>query len=612
MSFTNSVATYLGTSSAGGTFTAVSASDLYIDSGATLTAGAAGDALLLSAANRFINNAGSGAVQLTGGGRFLIYSQNPNNDTFGNLDSHNTAVWNTIYPNAVSVSGDRYVFAYQPVISVTSNSLLKTYGADDTSAVAADYTITGLQAGIANAYLGDTSANVYSGTPSLSSSGASASANVGGGPYTIDLSAGSFAATDGYALSLNPVGSLTVAPASLVYTANPAAKTYGSATPVLSGTVTGFVLGQTLQQETTGTAVFTSNTTAPSDVGSYAIAGSGLTVTSTNYVSTIAQAAGNTTALTINPATLTYLANATSQTYGTANTGLSGTVSTGFVLGQTQASATVGTLSFNSSPTASSNVGYYAITGSGLTADNGDYIFVQAAANASALTITPATLTYTANPVSRAAGTDNPSFSGAVSGFVNGETQSSATSGLLSFITTAQTSSPAGSYPIFGTGLSASNYVIVQAATNLAALTITDAPAPLTMTNPSPPALTLTSFITSNQAATSQLGVSVTSYQIPNVGAGSQAAANVGSGAGSTGQASSNAQGGSDPPSSTDLATDFVVASLEGGAPANKTRGNSSIVIPGLLQAESGRTQTAATIGNDISWPAWGNAALWQ
>ena len=238
---------------------------------------------------------------------------------------------------------------------------------------------------------------------------------------------------------------------------------------------------------------------------------------------------------------------------------------------------------------------------------------MQATANATALTITPATLTYTANPVSRASGTDNPSFSGAVSGFVNGETQSSATSGLLSFITTAQTSSPAGSYPIFGTGLSAPNYIFVQAATNLSALTIIDTPPPPPpITNPSPPALTLTSFITSSQATASQSGATTTSYQISNIGAGSQTGTNLGTGAGSTGQASSSAQGGSDPPSSTDLATDFVVASLEGGPATSKTRGNSSIVIPGLLQAESGRTQTAATIGNDISWPAWGNAALWQ
>ena len=67
---------------------------------------------------------------------------------------------------------------------------------------------------------------------------------------------------------------------------------------------------------------------------------------------------------------------------------------TGFVNGQTLADATTGTLSFTTTATATSNVGTYAINGSGLTADNGNYVFVQAAGNATALTVNPATLTY--------------------------------------------------------------------------------------------------------------------------------------------------------------------------------------------------------------------------
>ena len=52
---------------------------------------------------------------------------------------------------------------------------------------------------------------------------------------------------------------------------------------------------------TTGTAVFHSTTTTTSSPGSYAINGSGVTVTSPNYSSTLVQAPGNATALTINP-----------------------------------------------------------------------------------------------------------------------------------------------------------------------------------------------------------------------------------------------------------------------------------------------------------------------
>ena len=160
----------------------------------------------------------------------------------------------------------------------------------------------------------------------------------------------------------------------------------------------------------------------------------GLTANNGNY--NFVQAAGNATALNITPATLTYTANAVSQSYGTAIPSLSGAVS-GFVLGQTQGTATTGTLSFNTAATQASNVATYAITGLGLTANNGNYNFVQAAGNATALNITPATLTYTANAVSQSYGTAIPSLSGAVSGFVLGQTQGTATTGTLSFNTAA-------------------------------------------------------------------------------------------------------------------------------------------------------------------------------
>ena len=202
---------------------------------------------------------------------------------------------------------------------------------------------------------------------------------------------------------------LNITPATLTYTANAVNQSYGTAIPSLSGTVTGFVLGQTQATATNGTLSFNTAATQASNVGTYAINGSGLTATNNNY--SFVQAAGNATALNITPATLTYTANAVNQSYGTAIPSLSGTV-TGFVLNQTQATATTGTLSFNTAATQASNVGTYAINGSGLTATNGNYTFVQAAGNATALTITPATLTYTANAVSQSYGTAIPTSAG--------------------------------------------------------------------------------------------------------------------------------------------------------------------------------------------------------
>jgi hypothetical protein len=91
---------------------------------------------------------------------------------------------------------------------------------------------------------------------------------------------------------------------------------------------------------------------------------------------------------TINAATLTYTANPANMIYGSAVPGLSGSVG-GFVGGDTQASATTGTLAFTTPATSSSSVGLYAINGSGLTANNGNYTFVQAGVNATALSILP-------------------------------------------------------------------------------------------------------------------------------------------------------------------------------------------------------------------------------
>ncbi len=136
------------------------------------------------------------------------------------------------------------------------------------------------------------------------------------------------------------------------------------------------------------TAAFTdtnANPAVPVTVAGLSLGGS----EATNYSLTEPSLTG-----AINPATLTYAATAASQPYGSANTSFAGTV-TGFVYSDTQSSATAGALAFTSATTPVSPVGSYAITGSGLTASN--YTFVQASANASALTIVLAGGTYSGN-----------------------------------------------------------------------------------------------------------------------------------------------------------------------------------------------------------------------
>jgi filamentous hemagglutinin family protein len=449
--------------------------DLTLAPGASISSyGASGDTIVLATSGNFINNSGAGSSTLSAGNgnSWKIYSAGPGADVFGGLDSGNKAIWDTDFATTVRVSqtGNRYVFAYQPLLSVSANNISKTYGADASASLAGSFTVLGVQPGVAGAFLGDTAADAYSGTATLASAGAAASANVG--RYAIVINAANITAMDGYALSGSSGASVTVNPATLTYTANAASRIYGAATPALGGTVTGFVNGDTQASATSGTLAFASTATAASGVGSYAVNGLGLSAS--NYV--FVQAAGNATALTINPATLTYVANSANRLYGAPNPTLSGMV-TGFVNGDTLKSATTGTLAFATSATVNSNVGNYSVTGSGLNAAN--YVFVQANANASALTVNPATLTYVANAASRIDGQANGAFSGSVAGFVNGDTLTSATKGTLNFTSAATAGSDVGVYAIAGSGLTAGNYTFIQAAGNASALTIN--PATLTI-----------------------------------------------------------------------------------------------------------------------------------
>jgi hypothetical protein len=127
--------------------------------------------------------------------------------------------------------------------------------------------------------------------------------------------------------------------------------------------------------------------TASASAGSYTVIG---TINDANYQG------GATNTLVINAGTLTYTANAASMTYGSAVPVLSGSV-TGFVGTDNQGNATTGTLTFTTTVTSSSDVGGYAINGAGLTANNGNYTFVQATGNPTALTINalPVNLTGT-------------------------------------------------------------------------------------------------------------------------------------------------------------------------------------------------------------------------
>jgi sugar lactone lactonase YvrE len=262
-----------------------------------------------------------------------------------------------------------------------------------------------------------------------------------------DLSAGShslsasFAAQGNFAAS-SATGTLTVTPAPLAITAYNASRAYGTANPAFSATDSGFVNGDTAAS-LSGTLVCNTAATASSPVGSYPISCSG--VSSSNYAITFAPGT-----LAVTPAALTITANSATRVYGGANPTLTASYA-GFVNGDTP-SVLTGALNCSTVATSASAVGIYPIVCSGQSAANYSITYLPGQ-----LSVTPATLTITANNLTKNFDAPNPALTWTARGFVNGDTTSVFTTN-PTCTTTATTTSPVGSYPITCSGTAAANY----------------------------------------------------------------------------------------------------------------------------------------------------------
>ncbi len=154
--------------------------------------------------------------------------------------------------------------------------------------------------------------------------------------------------------------------------------------------------------------------------------------------------------------------------YGDANPAFTFTAS-GLLNGDVLANVLGGTP--NTLANSGSSVGAYAIVGTALTSPAG---YAVAVTNG-ALAVTPATLTYVADPATRTQGTPNPGFTGNVTGLRNEDSLAGSTTGTLTWASPAITASATGNYAINGGGLSATNYVFTQAEGNSTALAVTAA-----------------------------------------------------------------------------------------------------------------------------------------
>jgi len=283
-----------------------------------------------------------------------------------------------------------------PTLTISQASLTgtianqnKVYGEDDPALGGIGVTLSGLVNRTVSTWNGDVVLDDSALTSGVTSLTRQAGEDVG----SYDITAGLLGAPSANygAPTLTGTPTLTISQASLDVNADPRTKVYGTVDPALTFSSTGFInrtvndwMGGATPISDTSAVLSGSLARDPGETvagGPYAITQGTLGVGG-NYVINFT---GST--LTITPATLTYVAAVSSRERGDPNPAFSGSVS-GFVGVDTLASATTGTLAFTSPALQSDPEGLYAINGGGLTANDGNYVFVQAAGNATALTIT--------------------------------------------------------------------------------------------------------------------------------------------------------------------------------------------------------------------------------
>lgn len=164
---------------ASGKVTVASGGDVTFNSGATLTASAAGDALVLASAGNFTGQAG--ALNVSGGGRWLVFMDAPANNKASGLTAspfYNRAfdfATNTYAP--IGSAGNRFVYRLAPSVTVTADNKSKIYGSANP---ALSVTITG---GLA----ADAASGLFTGAPAIATV---AAANSSVGDYAIAPSLG--------------------------------------------------------------------------------------------------------------------------------------------------------------------------------------------------------------------------------------------------------------------------------------------------------------------------------------------------------------------------------------------------------------------------------------
>ena len=442
--------------------------DLVVD-GAVTTSSSVGGTVVLAAATAFTNNVGAGAITTSGGSAWQVYSAAPGGDTFNGLDSGNMAVWDTAFGGSVTATGNRYIFTFQPTITVTSTDVNKTYGTDGTATVAAAYTITGLQpADPGGAYLADTAAAVYSGTPSATSPGSAATASVAGSPYPITVGAGSLVVADGYASTFASPGNVTVAPLALTWSVADANSTYGTTAVLGAATLNGVLVGDTVTPTVAAFSGATPVTLVPkTPAGTYSEQVTA--ITNPNYtLSTTGNIAG---VLTVSPLAITYAVADANSTYGT--TAVLGAATLNGVLAGDTVTATTGAFTGATPVTLAPTtpVGTYAEEVTALSDPN--YRLAPRGSTPGVLTISPLAITYAVADASSTYGTTAALGVTTLNGVLVGDTVTPTTEAFSGATpVTLIPKTPAGTYSEQVTAITNPNYTLATTGNTPGVLTI--------------------------------------------------------------------------------------------------------------------------------------------
>ncbi|HVY12247.1 MAG TPA: YDG domain-containing protein, partial [Alphaproteobacteria bacterium] len=339
-----------------------------------------GGNIVLAMPGDFTNNLSSNTGLVASGGRYFVYSTDPAASLeamTGYSKHYNQSYTDGATPSYAS-SGNWFFYTVAPTLTVDATAGSITYGA-------ADPTITPGFSGFIDSDVAGTAGITGAANFTFASFTASGAGFRPVGTYAITTAgAGSLASSLGYAFSTGSAHpNLTVGQKNVSLSSITASnKVYdGTTDATLTARTLGGILSGDDAQVLNGTASFNNKNVGTRTVTGSSFSLSGSDAANYHFTTTTIDTSAN-----ITPATLTYTATPQSVMAGAPISGLTGTL-VGFAAGDNQGNATAGSLVWATTATSASNPGSYPITGSGLTADN--YVFAQAVANDTALTLQP-------------------------------------------------------------------------------------------------------------------------------------------------------------------------------------------------------------------------------